>query len=138
MNDRDIIVIGLQPYDNAIGSKRINIADEFALNNVVPYINYAFDGTSIRREKNLLNIKKRIEMRSEKKGNLNEINANLWVFYEDTLLESVNWGHHTFLFKIFNFINNARIKNEIKKFINRLKFNDFIISTTTISLCVFT
>lgn len=138
MNNRDIIVVRLRPCDNAIGSKRINIADEFALNNVVPCINYAFDGTSIRREKDLLKVKKWIEMRSEKKGNLTEINAKLWAFCEDTLLESVNWGRYAFLLKIFNFINNARIKNEIKKVINRLEFNDFIISTTAIILSIFT
>ncbi len=76
-------------------------------------------------------------MRSEKKENLSGMNVNLWVFYLDTLQESINWSQYTFLFKIFNFINNAEIKNEIKKVINRLDFNDFIIFTAAICTGVF-
>lgn len=127
MNKRDIIVVGLQPYDSAIGSNCINIADEFALNNRVLYVNYAFDRASLRREKDLPNVIKRIEMRQEKKENLHQINPNLWVFYPDTLLESINWIPYTFLFRFFNFINNIRFANEIKKAIKRLGFKDFIL-----------
>jgi hypothetical protein len=49
MKKRDIIVVGLQPYDSAIGSNCINIAEEFAINNRVLYVNYAFDRASLRR-----------------------------------------------------------------------------------------
>jgi len=127
MKKRDIIVVGLQPYDSAIGSNCINIADEFALNNRVLYINYAFDRASIRREKDLPNVIKRIEMRQNKKDNLHQINPNLWVFYPDTLLESINWIPITIFFRIFNFINNIKFAKEIKKAIKRLEFKDFIL-----------
>jgi hypothetical protein len=76
-------------------------------------------------------------MRSEKKENLSGMNVNLWVFYPDTFQESIHCNQYTILIRIFNFINNAKFKNEIKKVTNRLDFNDFIIFTTAICLGVF-
>ncbi|MCF8425926.1 MAG: glycosyltransferase [Bacteroidia bacterium] len=127
MKNRDILVVGLQPYDSLIGSNCINIAEEFALNNRVLYVNYAFDRASIKREKDLPNVKKRIEMRVNKSENLIRVKNNLWTLYPDTLLESINWIPFTPLFRIANFINNKRFASEIKKAIKKLEFKDFIL-----------
>jgi hypothetical protein len=56
MTGRDIIVVGLQPLDSLIGSNCINIAEEFARNNRVLYVNYPFDKASLKREKHLPNV----------------------------------------------------------------------------------
>jgi glycosyltransferase involved in cell wall biosynthesis len=120
-------VVGLQPYDSLIGSNCVNIADEFAKNNRVLYVNYAFDRNSIKREKEKPNVKKRIEMMRKKTENLHQINPNLWNLYPDTLLESINWIPWTPIFKIGNFINNKRFAAEILKAAKRLNFKDFIL-----------
>lgn len=127
MKNRDIIVVGLQPYDSLIGSNCINIAEEFAKNNRVLYVNYAFDRASLKREKDLPNVKKRIEIMSQKKENLIQINESFWNLYPDTILESINWIPFTPFFRIANFINNKRFANEIKKAIKRLGFKDYIL-----------
>lgn len=127
MENRDIVVVGLQPYDSLIGSNCINIANEFSRKNRVLYVNYAFDRASLKREKDLPNVKKRIQMRRTKAENLIQESDNLWSFYPDTLLESVNWIPFTTAFRIANFINNRRFASEIKKAINRLGFKDFLL-----------
>ena len=127
MKNRDIIIVGLQPYDSLIGSNCINIAEEFAKNNRVLYVNYAFDRASLKREKDLPNVKKRIDIMTQKKENLIQINERLWNLFPDTILESINWIPFTPFFRIANFINNKRFANQIKKAIKRLNFKDYIL-----------
>jgi len=127
MKNKDIIVVGLQPYDSLIGSNCINIADEFAKNNRVLYVNYAFDRSSLKREKNLPNVKKRINIMKNGEDNLVQIHNNLFTLYPNTILESINWIPFTFLFRLINFINNKRFATEIKKAIKRLEMKDYVL-----------
>lgn len=127
MKNKDIVVVGLQPYDSLIGSNCINIADEFAKQNRVLYVNYAFDRASIEREKNLPNVKKRINIMKSGADNLVQVNPNLYTLYPNTILESINWIPFTFLFRIANFINNKRFAKEIKKAIKRLEMKDYVL-----------
>ncbi|MCG9881379.1 MAG: glycosyltransferase family 1 protein, partial [Bacteroidia bacterium] len=127
MKNKDIVVVGLQPYDSLIGSNCINIADEFAKQNRVLYVNYAFDRASLKREKNLPNVKKRIHIMKTGEENLVQINSNLYTLYPNTILESINWIPFTFLFRIINFINNKRFASEIKKAIKRLEMKDYVL-----------
>jgi glycosyltransferase involved in cell wall biosynthesis len=127
MTGRDIIVVGLQPLDSLIGSNCINIAEEFAKNNRVLYVNYPFDKASLKREKHLPNVEMRIKMRKNNEENLIIVKPNLYNFFPNTLLESINGLPFTFLFRIANFINNRRFASEIKKAIKRLGFKDFLL-----------
>ena len=127
MKNRDIIITGLQPFDSAIGSNCINIANEFSKHNRVLYVNYAFDRASLKREKHLPNVKKRIDIMTNKKENLISIHQNLWNLYPDTLLESINWIPFTFIFRFFNFINNKRFAKQIKIASEKLGFKDIIL-----------
>ncbi|OYU96838.1 MAG: glycosyl transferase family 1 [Bacteroidetes bacterium B1(2017)] len=127
MKNKDIIVVGLQPYDSLIGSNCINIADEFSKNNRVLYVNYAFDRASIKREKDLPNVAKRIDLMENNKENLHQVNENLWTFYPNTLLENINWIPFTPIFRIANFINNKRFSKEILKAAKRLDFKEYIL-----------
>ena len=56
--DKDIIVHGLQSLDSPIGSNCINIANEFAKNNRVLYVNYPLDRLTLYRQSSNLLIKK--------------------------------------------------------------------------------
>ncbi|MBC7381718.1 MAG: glycosyltransferase [Bacteroidia bacterium] len=127
MKNRDIIVVGLQPFDTLIGSNCINIAYMFARDNRVLYVNYAFDRGSFKREKLRPNVIKRKEMMDHKKENLVQINNNLWNLYPDTILESINWIPFTPLFRFLNFINNKRFASQIKKAIKILSFKNYIL-----------
>ena len=67
ISGKDIVIVGLQPFDSSIGSNCINIAEELSKKNRVLYVNYAFDKASIKREAHLPNVQKRIEMLNGKK-----------------------------------------------------------------------
>lgn len=127
VKDRDIIVVGLQPWDGEIGSNCKNIAIEFAKHNRVLYINYPLDRISIKRKSNNHLIAKRIDIIKNKKNSLLQIDNSTWQLYPTCILESINWIPFTFLFKIFNKINNNRFANEINKAIKILDFKDYIL-----------
>lgn len=127
VKDRDIIVVGLQPWDGEIGSNCKNIAIEFAKHNRVLYVNYPLDRISIKREANNPLIAKRIDILKNKKDNLLQINQNTWQLYPSCILESINWIPSTFLFKIVNKINNWRFASEIKKAARALNFKNYIL-----------
>lgn len=127
VKDRDIIVVGLQPWDGEIGSNCKNIAIEFAKHNRVLYVNYPLDRISIKREANNPLIAKRIDILKNKKDNLLQINHSTWQLYPSCILESINWIPSTFLFKIINKINNWRFASEIKKAAQALNFKNYIL-----------
>ncbi len=127
VKDRDIIVVGLQPWDGEIGSNCKNIAIEFAKHNRVLYVNYPLDRISIKREANNPLIAKRIDILTNKKDNLLQINNTTWQLYPSCVLESINWLPSTFLFKIINKINNWKFASEIKKAADALNFKNYIL-----------
>lgn len=129
MKNRDIIITGLQPWDIEIGSNCKNIALEFAKHNRVLYVNAPLDRMTALRQKNSPQVRKRLEMRRNKSENLLEIAPNLWNFYPETLLESVNSLPSGWIFNFFNRMNNKRLAKEIKKAAAKLNFKDFILFT---------
>jgi glycosyltransferase involved in cell wall biosynthesis len=127
IQNRDIIVIGIQPWDIEIGSNCKNIAEEFARNNRVLYVNSPLDRISIYRNKNQARIKKRINIVKSGVPEIVEIGKNLWNFYPATILESISWIKSRRLFDWLNKINNARVAKQISWAIEKLGFKDFII-----------
>lgn len=127
MNGYDIVLVGLQPYDSDIGSNSINIAEEFAKQNRVLYVNYPFDRKSFNLEKHLPNVQKRAKMMAGEISNLVEVKPNLWNLFPNTLLESINGIPFTKVFRWFNHLNNKRAAKEIAKAIQTLGFKDFIL-----------
>jgi glycosyltransferase involved in cell wall biosynthesis len=127
MNGYDIVLVGLQPYDSDIGSNSINIAEEFARQNRVLYVNYPFDRKSFNLEKHLPNVQKRAKMMSGETPNLVQVKPNLWNLFPNTLLESINGIPFTSVFRWFNHLNNKRAAKEIAKAIQTLGFKDFIL-----------
>src|SRR5690606_12943624 len=75
-------------------------------------------------------IRRRIDIISKKENGLLRIKDNLWNYYPDVLIESINWINSDWIFSIFNKRNNklfaASIQNAIKEleFSNYLLFND--------------
>ena len=115
MNNLDIIITGLQPWNSNIGGNSKNIAIEFAKNNRVLFVNPPID----RKTKYLNNDTSNTE-------GLVKINENLWTFTPPTIIESINWLPNVF-FRFFNKKNNLKFSNDIKTVINKLNFKDIII-----------
>lgn len=127
IRNRDIIVVGLQPWDVEIGSNCKNIAMELSQHNRVLYVNRALDRISAIRSARDGKVQTR---RNSIKGitdDINSINASLWTLDPRTILESINWIPLPAIFDRFNHLNNKRLAQEINKAAKRLGFSDILL-----------
>jgi len=127
INDRDIIVTSLQPWDIEIGSNCKNIAIEFARHNRVLYVNSPLDRSTILRKRKNPRVRKRLDILKGKSDDLEQIGDNLWTLYPRTILESISRIPWNWLFDIGNKINNRRFARQIKSATDRLQFKDPIL-----------
>jgi hypothetical protein len=126
MHGKNIVVVGLQSWDNKIGSNCINIAKEFSKQNNVLYVNRATDRATIWRNfcKGIID-KVLFSKKSIKKSITNPI-PNIWVFDPPVVLESVNWLP-PFLFNFANKYNSKRLARTLKRAIEHLDFENSIL-----------
>ncbi|MGV3545951.1 MAG: glycosyltransferase [Pedobacter sp.] len=126
IENRDIIVVGQQPWDTLIGSNCKDIAVEFSKHNRVLYINAPLDRRTKFQQAETEGVKKRVRVIKGEEDGLEQIAPNFWVFYPNVINESINWMP-TAIFRLFNKINNKRFAKSIKKAIRRLDFKNFIL-----------
>ncbi|TKC09324.1 glycosyltransferase [Pedobacter frigoris] len=127
ISGRDIVIVGLQPWDTEIGSNCKNIAVEFSKHNRVLYVNSPLDRITTLRNKEDKNVRKRLEILKGNQSNLEEIQENLWVYYPDVIIESINWIKIDLLFDILNKRNNRKISAAIERAMRKLEFKDVIL-----------
>jgi len=127
ITNRDIIIVGQQPWDVEIGSNCKNLALEFSRYNRVLYVNSPLDRITLMKHKDDLKVKKRIEVIHGTTDGLVQIQHNLWNYYPDELIESINWIKSTWVHTRLNKLNNKRLANSIKKAIEKLGFKNFIL-----------
>jgi acetyltransferase-like isoleucine patch superfamily enzyme/glycosyltransferase involved in cell wall biosynthesis len=127
MKGKDIIVIGIQPWDIEIGSNCKNIAEAFSQDNRVLYINTPLDRKSRFTERNSTKTKKRLAVLKGKLSPIEQINPGLWVLNPKTILESINFLPDGRLFDWVNRINNVRLAKEILKAIRILGFKNYYL-----------
>jgi acetyltransferase-like isoleucine patch superfamily enzyme/glycosyltransferase involved in cell wall biosynthesis len=127
MKGKDIIVIGIQPWDIEIGSNCKNIAEAFSHDNRVLYVNTPLDRKSRFTERNLPKTKKRLAVLQGKLNPIEQINPRLWVLNPKTIIESINFLPDGRLFDWANHLNNVRLARQILKAINVLGFKDYYL-----------
>lgn len=127
ISNKDIVIVGLQPWDTEIGSNCKDIAVEFSKHNRVLYVNAPLDRITTVRKKGTEYVDKRLKILRGQAPNLEEVSPNLWIYYPDTILESFNWIKISFIFDLLNKINGKRYSKAIKKAIKTLDFKDFIL-----------
>ena len=127
IKNRDIVIVGLQPWDIEIGSNCKNIAVEFAKNNRVLYVNAPLDRFTAIRQKDKESVKKRLKIISSQSQEINQLEANLWNLYPACKIESISRLKIDFLFDILNKRNNKIFAAEIQKAIDKLGFKDIIL-----------
>nr|WP_315224036.1 glycosyltransferase [uncultured Flavobacterium sp.] len=124
---KDIVIIGIQPWDIKIGSNCKNIALEFAKHNRVLYVNPPMDRFTRIKQKEDERIQKRIRIAKRESADIEKISDNLWNVYPKTTIESINWiGSHR-IFKMLNKRNSRFFSKDIKSAIARLGFSNFIL-----------
>ena len=127
VKDRDIIVVGQQPWDVEIGSNCKNLALEFSRSNRVLYVNSPLDRITLMRQKHNPKIEKRLDVINGKTDGLVQIQENLWNYYPDALIESINRIKFKWLHTVLNKLNNKRLATSIKKAADKLGFRDYIL-----------
>ena len=127
IKNRDIIVIGIQPWDIKIGSNCKNIAQEFAKNNRVLYVNQPLDRSTKKNEADTDKVKYRLDVINGKLPDIVEISNDLWNFTPRVMVESINFLPDNFIYNVLNKKNNKKFALEIKRAINILDFKDYII-----------
>jgi teichuronic acid biosynthesis glycosyltransferase TuaH len=126
IRNRDIVVVGLQPWDIPIGSNCKNIAIEFAKHNRVLYVNPPMDSnTRLRLKKNPL-VAKRLQI-LESGDNLLKIAPNMWNLYPRRMIRSINWIPSTAVFRRLNKWNNKKFAIDIQEALQKLGFHHFIL-----------
>lgn len=127
IKNRDIVIIGLQPWDVPIGSNCKDIALEMSRHNRVLYVNLPLDVKTIIYNFRSAAIKKRLSLLAKSSVEVPPIGHNLWMFYPRRVMLSANWiGWHK-AFRIINRINNRMFARQIKKAIKKLGFKDVIL-----------
>lgn len=127
MVGKDIIMVGQQAWDIEIGSNCKNIAVEFSKRNRVLYINPPLDRITKFRHSRDPKVLLRLAVISGKQKGLLQVNDNLWIYFPDTLLESINWIRVDRIFSYFNRKNNQKFSASIQAAINELNFSNFIL-----------
>lgn len=124
---RDILVVGLQPWDIAIGSNCKNVAKELSQFNRVLYVNRALDRITVIRSKDDPKIKTRLKSLRKEADDITNIAPNFWTLDPRTMLESVNWIPLAGVFDFVNKINNKRLAKEINQALKRLGFKNVLL-----------
>lgn len=127
LQDRDIVIVGQQPWDVEIGSNCKNLAEEFSRHNRVLYINSPLDSLTLLRSRYEAKVQKRLRVVKKREPGLVKIKHNLWNYYPDKIILSINWISITFLFNFLNRKNNTAFGNSIIKAIKELNFRDYIL-----------
>ncbi|RFM33420.1 glycosyltransferase family 1 protein [Chitinophaga silvisoli] len=127
IRNRDIIIVGLQPWDIRIGSNCKNMAQELSQYNRVLYVNRALDRISaIRSSDDEKVLARKASLRGDT-NDLKPVSASLWTLDPRTVLESINWIPMPVLFDRINLVNNKRLAREINQAAKRLGFSNVLL-----------
>jgi len=124
---RDIVIVGLQPWDITIGSNCKNMAMELAKHNRVLYVNRALDRISALRDRNDPKTRARKSSIRKDSDDIEHLSPNLYVLNPRTILESINWIRSATVFDWMNKHNNRSLAREINIAMDRLEFEDVIL-----------
>jgi len=127
IRNRDIIIVGQQSWDTEIGSNCKNIAIEFSKHNRVLYISTPLDRKTKYQRPNENATKKRLNVILKKEPQLESVHKNLWVWYHDVMIESINWVKAEWLFDFLNRSNNRKLAKSVSKAIDSLGFTNYIL-----------
>lgn len=127
INNRDIVIVGQQPWDTEIGSNCKNIALEISKDNRVLYVNSPLDRITLLKDKHNPKTKRRINVIRGKENGLLRMSENLWILYPDCLVESINWIGVNPLFDFINKRNAVRFSASIKRALKELGFDAYIL-----------
>ncbi|MDQ6844901.1 MAG: glycosyltransferase [Bacteroidota bacterium] len=127
MENRNVIMFGLQPWDIEIGSNFKNMAKEISRNNKVLYVNRPLDRISYYKKRKDKKVQTRLQSIRENKNRLEEVEKNIWVLNPGIILESINLLPQGFVYNYLNKKNNKKIASEILSSAEKLGFEKMVM-----------
>ncbi len=127
VQNRDIVIFGLQRWDKFTSTITRNIAIEMSKNNRVLFVNPPLQRRSALFDRNAEFVKKRLRVLKGEENDLVQHDKNLWLFYPKMIAESINWIKSDFIFSFLHKRNEKKYANKIKDAINRLGFKNIIL-----------
>ena len=127
MKNRDIVVVGIQPWDIEIGSNCKNIAREMAKHNRVLYVNSPIHRLSAIREKSKPSIKKRLDVIKGENESIIEVEKNIFEYNPPIIIEPINRIKWNGIFDILNRRNSKKFAKSISEALNKLNFKNYIL-----------
>ncbi|MBS7196985.1 MAG: glycosyltransferase [Bacteroidales bacterium] len=124
---KDFVFTGLQPWDLQIGSNAKDIALEISKHNRVLYINTPLDKKTYHGQQQSPEITQRRKVVQKQIPVIRQINPNLWILDYPFSIWSTNFLPDGFLFDIANKINQKKMYSFVKKILNQLQFNEYIL-----------
>ena len=123
------VIVGLQPWDTAIGSNCKNIALELSKHTKVLYINIPLDWNTVLKNspENRDHIAHRKSVRKGKTDKLIEVETNLFVFTPSSIILSINMFPPGAIYDYFNWRNNRKLAFEVKPVLAKLGFDKFYL-----------
>jgi len=126
MQQKDFIITTPQSWDIEIGSTIKNTALEISKKNRVLYVNTPLDMMTRWRGDNTHAYNRRLDVIKGKEPAIRQINENMWVVDCPFFAFSVNKLPTTWLFDLFNRLNNKKIANRILEAAKELNFTNYI------------
>jgi len=124
---KDIVIIGLQPWYYNIGSNCKDIATRLAEHNRVLYVNKPLNRkTWVSKDKDE-GIQLHYDVIKNNRNKIEKVQKNMWQFFPESIIESINWLPSTSVFKKINFTNNKRLAQDIKNAAKELGLRDIIL-----------
>lgn len=127
VQNRDIVIFGLQRWDKFTSTITRNIAIEMSKNNRVIFVNPPLQRRSTLFDRDAEFVKKRLRVLKGKENDLVQHNKNLWLFYPKMIAESINWIKSDFIFSFLHKVNEKKYAERINDAINRLGFKNIIL-----------
>lgn len=127
VHGRDIVIVGLQPWDVELGSNCKNLALEFSKSNRVLYVNAALDRRTYLTNLSDPKVKKRMKIIQGEIPGLYEVSNNIWELYSTRIMESINWIRIPWLFDLLNKRNNKNFAISIISAMQDLRFENIIL-----------
>ena len=127
IQNKNIVVVGLQAWDEPLGSNCKDIALEFKKYNKVLYVNYPINRKSLWSKSPNDFLKKRFNVLKGKEPEISQIDKSFWVLNPKVIMEPSNWLKVPFLFDWLNKYNNYRFSLRIKAAMSMLKFENIIL-----------
>ena len=127
MENRNIIMFGLQSWDIEIGSNFKNMARIMSRSNKILYVNRPLDQASYLRNRKNKRVKARLASIRQTEDSLQELEKNIWVLSPRITLNSINRLPAGKIYNFFNKKNNIKIASEIKSHADKIGFKNPVL-----------